>query len=666
MVSMVLSALPGVGKQLAKKLTSHFGSEELAVASLKGGDLARIAEIDGLSPKRALSLARAVAGDSGTFLATKESISVHKQLLSSISAFTSCQASRDRMQLLTPVADPSERRKKSILSHNFASSHPELVTIFSESWKSLAITRSPNNRYERVVVSKQPREHLKKWCRVLTPGNGETWKDYTVFKSITWIGGGAPAEIPDGWLVLSNDPDEELIVPEKTLDWFQHNKRTLQVVREIVEFKAIEEDFHPFLDALFTSVEGLSALPELLDEIDDESDLEKVAEVKDLLWGKVKSLCEEVNLEVENAMNDAKMALSGAELLEALSDGTAFQRKIRDATSMVISDAMEKAKTTLNEFLEGTGSRCPFDLFTNDWPAKINRSTIDKIDGQLESKLVSDKAQHISNLAAKLGPLKIYCESAIRELIEFDQWLAIAKWAQKNDCTIPEIVDHGIYVEEGRHLLLGCPADPVTYGLGQAADEGDKQSLALLTGANSGGKTTLLELLAHVSILTHMGLPVPAKSAKVGLVESLHILAKAGGTQSAGALEQTLVELAEVVSDPSAKLILADELEAITEPGAGARIIAGMLLAAESQPETTMMLVTHLAPAIIKASGRDDLRVDGIEASGLDADMELIVDRTPKRNHLARSTPELIVKRLVQRSQGNARGLFSDILQMFD
>jgi hypothetical protein len=666
MMSMVLSTLPGVGKNLAQKLTDHFGSEELAFASLKGGDLARIAEIDGLSPKRALSLARAVSGDSGTFLATKESIRIHKQLLASISTYASCQASKDRMQLLTPVADPSERRKKSLLSLDFASTHPELVDTFSQSWKSLAITRTPNNRYERVVVSKQPLEHLKKWCRVLTPSAEETWKDYIVFKSITWIGGGAPGDTPDGWLVLANNPDEELIIPEKTLDWFQHNQRALQVVREIVELQSIDEDFHPFIDALFASVEGLNALPDLLDEIENEGDIEKIAEVKDLLWGKVKSLCENVNLEVETSMNDAKMALSGSELLEALSDGSAFQRKIRDATSMVISDAMEKAKTELNEFLEGTGCRSPIDLFNKDWPAKINRSAVDKIDGQLESRLVTDKAQHIYNLAAKLGPLKSHCEDAIRELIEFDQWLAIAKWAQNNDCTIADIVDNGIYIEQGRHLLLGCPADPVTYGLGLAADDSDKQSLALLTGANSGGKTTLLELLAHVSILTHMGLPVPARSARVGLVESLHILAKAGGTQSAGALEQTLVELADVVSNPSAKLILADELEAITEPGAGARIIAGMLLAAESQPQTTMMLVTHLAPSIIKASGRDDLRVDGIEASGLDEDMELVVDRTPKRNHLARSTPELIVKRLVQRSQGNARDLFSDILQMFD
>ena len=162
-----------------------------------------------------------------------------------------------------------------------------------------------------------------------------------------------------------------------------------------------------------------------------------------------------------------------------------------------------------------------------------------------------------------------------------------------------------------------------------------------------------------------MGLPVPAKQACVGKVEALHILAKAGGTQSAGALEQTLVDLATVVSDPTPKLILADELEAITEPGAGARIIAGMLLAARAQKDTTMMLVTHLAPAIIKASNVDDFRVDGIEARGLDADLELIVDRTPIRNHLARSTPELIVKRLVERSNGHAKSLFGDILKMF-
>ena len=113
------------------------------------------------------------------------------------------------------------------------------------------------------------------------------------------------------------------------------------------------------------------------------------------------------------------------------------------------------------------------------------------------------------------------------------------------------------------------------------------------------------------------------------------------------------------------KLILADELEAITEPGAGARIIAGMLRAAQQQSDSSMVLVTHLAPAILDAYGSDDLRIDGIEANGLDEHLELIVDRTPKRNCLARSTPELIVRRLVERSSGDAKNVFSDILSLF-
>ena len=46
------------------------------------GDIGRIAEIDGLSPKRALSLARTVAGDDGQFLATYNAGRQHIQFIS--------------------------------------------------------------------------------------------------------------------------------------------------------------------------------------------------------------------------------------------------------------------------------------------------------------------------------------------------------------------------------------------------------------------------------------------------------------------------------------------------------------------------------------------------------------------------------------------------------
>ena len=61
-----------------------------------------------------------------------------------------------------------------------------------------------------------------------------------------------------------------------------------------------------------------------------------------------------------------------------------------------------------------------------------------------------------------------------------------------------------------------------------------------------------------------------------------------------------------------------------------------------------------------------DIRVDGIEAKGLDENYELIVDRTPKMNYLARSTPELILKRIYENSNGCLKEVYGEILKKFE
>lgn len=83
-----------------------------------------------------------------------------------------------------------------------------------------------------------------------------------------------------------------------------------------------------------------------------------------------------------------------------------------------------------------------------------------------------------------------------------------------------------------------------------------------------------------------------------------------------------------------------DELESITELDAGAKIIASFIEFIK-ESESFAVIVTHMAREIIKLV---DVRVDGIEAKGLDENYNLIVDRTPKINYLAKSTPELILK----------------------
>ena len=60
-----------------------------------------------------------------------------------------------------------------------------------------------------------------------------------------------------------------------------------------------------------------------------------------------------------------------------------------------------------------------------------------------------------------------------------------------------------------------------------------------------------------------------------------------------------------------------------------------------------------------------DIRVDGIEARGLDEEYNLIVDRTPKINFLAKSTPELILKRIYEKSDDELKVVYSRILEKF-
>jgi dsDNA-specific endonuclease/ATPase MutS2 len=160
-----------------------------------------------------------------------------------------------------------------------------------------------------------------------------------------------------------------------------------------------------------------------------------------------------------------------------------------------------------------------------------------------------------------------------------------------------------------------------------------------------------------------MGFPVPAGSAEIGLVDELLYFSKSKGTLTAGAFETTIKGFSRVVSKNS-KVVLVDELESITEPGASAKIIAGILETLYDNDGSVAVFVSHLAEQI-RENTKYSIRVDGIEAKGLDANLNLIVDRTPRYNYLAKSTPELIVERLTRSSDGDKKEFYQKLLAKF-
>ena len=157
------------------------------------------------------------------------------------------------------------------------------------------------------------------------------------------------------------------------------------------------------------------------------------------------------------------------------------------------------------------------------------------------------------------------------------------------------------------------------------------ETVALLSGVNSGGKTSLLDLIAQIVILAHMGLPVPAKSCRLCIFQEMYYFSKSRGTLSAGAFETAMKKFA-VVENQKRKLVLADELEAITEPGASARIIACMLDELNRR-DSVAVFVSHLADEV-RRFAETSVRVDGIEAEGLDENNNLKVNRSPRYNYL--------------------------------
>ncbi len=224
---------------------------------------------------------------------------------------------------------------------------------------------------------------------------------------------------------------------------------------------------------------------------------------------------------------------------------------------------------------------------------------------------------------------------------------------EKYSLSIPNIGTGGIGFVNGRNILLSeeegnaSTVVPVNYCVGRTISVkvvAPARNVVMLTGANSGGKTTLLTTVAGIHVLTLLGLPVPADESEVNPTP-IYLFRKRT-TKRVGSLEQALRSLIPVFAERQPKLILIDEFEALTEPGAAGRIIASIINHVATG-SSSVLLVTHLAAEILPHV-KLPIRVDGIEATGINDSKggDLLVDRQPKFNHIGSSTPQHIIGKL--------------------
>lgn len=145
-----------------------------------------------------------------------------------------------------------------------------------------------------------------------------------------------------------------------------------------------------------------------------------------------------------------------------------------------------------------------------------------------------------------------------------DVLLSLAQTAYKNNFTMPEISDNGkIEITDGRHPVVEKMSKNSMFVPNDTLLNNDDDRMIIITGPNMAGKSTYMRQVALITLMAQIGSFVPAKSAKIGIVDKIFTRVGASDDISSGQstfmLEMT--EVSHILKNATSKsLIILDEI----------------------------------------------------------------------------------------------------------
>ena len=634
-----LQNIKGIGNKMSEKIIQNLGGLENLQKVIEEESIDQIAKIEGISPKKAAEIIKEMKHKSPKdFIKSERAMELYEDILNKILAYSNTDYSRNKVLLLSPSKD-----KKAILEQlAFSMNAKEMVSKLPivklrGLMKNLKELEKPKTEYDasKVILVESEEDNayltdlgLNQYYPIMTANEMTMMSDellsydlvyYVYNQGILDFEG-----MPNLVMISINEQDYE-IVPEKIIDFFTTNEKLLRRVYKIQKIRNKETvlgEIFPILDEI-----------NIIDK--SEVDIEKI----------VNSLKKDMDDELEEAIK--QVDLEGDEILNLLNNN--FPPKI----DKIFEEIIRKRKEIIKD-----ACGFSFDPFIKKYPIEIDDGEIQRIQLEQASKKENNIFDIKKSAAIQLNAIKEKTIEEINETIKFDYEFTLGSFAYEYQLTPPVFTDD-IILEGALHLELSDRKgkegiQKVNYKLTE------EENIALLTGANSGGKTTLLETLTQISIMAQMGLPVSADYAEIKILDEIYHFSKKRSLD-AGAFESFLNVFIPIVTTKSDKLVLLDELEGITELDAAVKIISTFIDMIK-ETDSYGVIVTHMARELMNYT---DIRVDGIEAKGLDENNNLIVDRTPKMHFLANSTPELILKRIYENSDDDLKEVYGRILEKF-
>ena len=630
---MDLRKIKGIGERQADKILSSFGGEEEFLNAVQNYEVDRITSIEGVSQKKAIHIINTVLGNpSKEFLKTEQAVQIYNDIIERILSFASTKYCENRILLMSPLKNEESIRDNVNFVMNSKNAVAKLplddIKTLLKKIDSLEEAKPAYDPSNAILVETREDYHrliemgLNSYCPIMT---GEELENPENYEFIVYVYGEGLMDFESQNIAMVNNSAAEYeMIPDVVLSYYRKNYDIIKNTLKIKDILGRE-----------------SVLREVIDIIDSlkSTDLDET-NIEDA----VESSKNKADLKLKDAIK--KVDLKGDEVLDLLNEG--MPKKIQNIFDEVINQAR-------NEVREKTG--VSFDPFIQKYPVEIDDVELERVKKQEMAKKYVIAFEENVKAAQILSNMKATVEKEIHEILLFDYEFTLGCFAHYYDLNPPEL-GNGFSFQDGIHLNLALDDSAEVQRIDYTLES--PENVVLLTGANSGGKTTLLETIAQICIMSQMGLPVCASKARVKIVDEVYFFSKKRSLD-AGAFESFLRTFMPIVTMETDKLILLDELEAITELEAAVKIISSFMDFIRDS-DSLAIIVTHMAREILKYT---DVRVDGIEAKGLDEEYNLIVDRTPRMNYFARSTPELILRRMYEKSDNKLKDVYRQVLEKF-
>jgi DNA mismatch repair protein MutS len=198
----------------------------------------------------------------------------------------------------------------------------------------------------------------------------------------------------------------------------------------------------------------------------------------------------------------------------------------------------------------------------------------DKVLSSRERSLAREKALYEA-LLKQLAEHTHHLRETAQALAEIDVLANFAERAVNLDYVAPELTEEtGIQIEGGRHPVVEKTLDDPF--VPNDLDMHNQRRMLMITGPNMGGKSTYMRQVALIVLMAHVGSYVPAKAARIGLIDRIFTRIGAHDDLSTGrsTFMVEMTEAANILNNSTENsLVLMDEI------GRGTSTFDGLSLA---------------------------------------------------------------------------------------